>query len=62
MRILKEAIAFLVSIVGFFVFGAIGLLVLAIGTLVWPAMIGLVVVGLVILGIKEYFEKKSSDI
>lgn len=61
MRILKEAIALLVSIVGFFVFGAIGLLVLAIGTLVWPAMIGLVVVGLVILGIKEYFENKSSN-
>ena len=61
MRILKEAIALLVSIVGFFVFGAIGLLVLAIGTLVWPAMIGLVVVGLGILGIKEYFENKSSN-
>ena len=61
MRILKEAIAFLVSIVGFFVFGAVGLLVLAIGALVWPAMIGLVVVGLAVLGIKEYFENKSSD-
>ena len=61
MRILKEAIAFLVSIVGFFVFGAFGLLVLAIGALVWPAMIGLVVVGLVVLGIKEYFENKSSN-
>lgn len=61
MRILKEAIALLVSIVGFFVFGAIGLLVLAIGTLVWPAMIGLVVVGLGILGIKEYLENNSSN-
>lgn len=61
MRILKEAIAFLVSIVGFFVFGAFGLLVLAIGALVWPAMIGLVVAGLIAFGIKEYFENKSSD-
>lgn len=61
MRILKEAIALLVSIVGFFVFGAIGLLVLAIGALVWPAMIGLVVAGLIAVGIKEYFENKSSN-
>jgi hypothetical protein len=61
MRILKEAIAFLVSIVGFFVFGAFGLLVLAIGALVWPAMIGLVVTGLIAVGIKEYFENKSSN-
>lgn len=61
MRILKEAIAFLVSIVGFFVFGAFGLLVLAIGALVWPAMIGLVVAGLIAVGIKEYFENKSSN-
>lgn len=61
MRILKEAIAFLVSIVGFFVFGAFGLLVLAIGALVWPAMIGLVVAGLIAIGIKEYFENKSSN-
>ena len=61
MRILKEAIAFLVSIVGFFVFGAFGLLVLAIGALVWPAMIGLVVAGLIAIGIKEYFENNSSN-
>lgn len=61
MRILKEAIALLVSIVGFFVFGAFGLLVLAIGALVWPAMIGLVVAGLIAIGIKEYFENKSSN-
>ena len=62
MRILKEAIAFLVSIVGFFIFGAFGLLVLAIGALVWPALIGLAVACLIAIGIKEYFENKSSNI
>lgn len=61
MRILKEAIALLVTIVGFFVFGAIGLLALALGTLVWPAMIGLAVVVFIAIGIKEYFENKSSN-
>lgn len=61
MRILKEAIALLVSILGFFVFGAIGLLALALGALVWPAMIGLVVVVFIAIGIKEYFENKPSN-
>lgn len=61
MGVLKEAIALLVSVVGFFVFGAIGLLVLAMGALVWPALIGFVVFAFIVIGIKEYFEKKSSD-
>lgn len=56
MRILKGAVELLVSIIGFFVFGAIGLVVLAVGALIWPAMIGLMVAVLVAIGIKEYFE------
>lgn len=61
MRVLREAIALLVSVVGFFVFGAIGLLVLAMGALVWPALIGFAVIAFIVIGIKEYFEKNSSD-
>lgn len=61
MRFLKEAITLVASVVGFFVFGAIGLLVLAVGALVWPAFIGFVVIAFIIIGIKEYLEKKSSD-
>lgn len=58
MRILKGAVELLVSIIGFFVFGAIGLVVLAVGALIWPAMIGLMVAVLVAMGIKEYFESR----
>lgn len=61
MRILKGAIAIVVSVVGFFVFGAIGLLVLAVTAMAWPVFIGLVVGTFFVLGIIEYFEKKSSD-
>ena len=61
MRILKGAIALLVSVVGFFVFGAIGLAVLAVTAMAWPVFIGLVVGAFIVSGIIEYFEKKSSD-
>lgn len=51
----------MVSVVGFFVFGAIGLLVLAVTAMAWPVFIGLVVGTFFVLGIIEYFEKKNSS-
>lgn len=61
MRILKGAIALLVSIMGFIVFGAIGLAVLAVTAMAWPVFIGLVVGAFIVSGIIEYIEKKKSS-
>ena len=61
MRILKGALALLVSVVGFVVFGAIGLAVLALTAMAWPVFIGLVVGTFFVFGIIEYIEKNSSD-